>query len=253
MDTSIISAYESISNLPVTQGMLLIASVICALIIISKIVHGLQEAMQDGQIDVKSFFKLFSTYIYLLIAISIAPLAFTMIEKGLAQMSDEMVSHTQGVINTSIDGVIDHFISEKTQEIEDADMFTSAILKFKFTLELIWYTAVVYITKFLYLIFASARYLYLAILKIGAPIAIVCSLDDKTRHITESYLKNLFYCYIMLPCFLLTNNFCDQLMINLGGQIPGVSKTEVTFLFLGLLMKMFLFGKAFQYARQIIS
>ena len=75
------------------------------------------------------------------------------------------------------------------------------------------------------MIFASARYLYLAILKIGTPIAIVCSIDEKTRHITETYLKNLFYCYIMLPCFLI----------------------------LGLFLKMFLFGKAFQYARQIIS
>ena len=65
MQESIISAYNAINNLPVTQGMIIIASVICAIIIISRIVSGLQEAMQDGQIDIKSFFKLFSTYIYI--------------------------------------------------------------------------------------------------------------------------------------------------------------------------------------------
>ena len=224
MDTSIISAYNAISNLPVTQGMILISSVICGLIVISRIVSGLQDAMQDGQIDIKSFFKLFSTYIYMLLAISLANPAFNLVEKGLAQMSDELVAKHQG-----------------------------AILAFKAEAEILIYTIVIYITKFLYMIFASARYLYLAILKVGTPIAIVCSIDEKTRHITETYLKNLFYCYIMLPCFLLTNNFGDQIIQNVAGTAFGVSKTEISLLILGLFLKMFLFGKAFQYARQIIS
>lgn len=253
MQESIISAYNAINNLPVTQGMIIIASVICAIIIISRIVSGLQEAMQDGQIDIKSFFKLFSTYIYMLIAITVAPPAFTMIEKGLARMSDEITRNNQGVINESISGVIDHFVQEKTTEIENAGAIEGAILSFKFEAEIVVYTIVVYITKFLYLIFSSARYLYLAILKIGAPIAIVCSIDEKTRHISEAYLKNLFYCYVMLPCFLLTNNFSDQIMSGISGHGWGVSNTEVSFLILGLFLKMFLFGKAFQYAKQIIS
>ena len=102
MDTSIISAYNAISNLPVTQGMILISSVICGLIVISRIVSGLQDALQDGQIDIKSFFKLFSTYIYMLLAISLANPAFNLVEKGLAQMSDELVAKHQGVINEEL-------------------------------------------------------------------------------------------------------------------------------------------------------
>ena len=253
METSIISAYNAISSLPVTQGMILIASVICSVIVISKIVSGVQEAMQDGQIDLRSFFKLFSTYIYMLIAISLAPVAFNLVEQGLAQMSDELVTQNQGVINENLDVIIDTFVNEKMDEIDEAGMIEGAILSLKASIEIFIYTVVVYMTKFLYLIFASARYLYLAILKIGTPIAIVCSIDDKTRHITETYLKNLFYCYIMLPCFLLTNNFSDQIIQNVAGGTFGVSKTEISLLILGLFLKMFLFGKAFQYARQIIS
>lgn len=253
METSIISAYNAISSLPVTQGMVLIASVICGIIVISKIVSGIQEAMQDGQIDIRSFFKLFSTYIYMLIAISLAPVAFNLVEKGLAQMSDELVTQNQGVTNENLDIIIDTFVNEKMDEIDQAGIVEGAILSLKASTEIFIYTIVVYMTKFLYLIFASARYLYLAILKIGTPIAIVCSIDDKTRHITETYLKNLFYCYIMLPCFLLTNNFSDQIISGIGGGYFGISKTEVSLLILGLFLKMFLFGKAFQYARQIIS
>ena len=253
MDTSIISAYNAISNLPVTQGMILISSVICGLIVISRIVSGLQDAMQDGQIDIKSFFKLFSTYIYMLLAISLAPVAFNLVEKGLAQMSDELVAKHQGVINENLEGVIADFTNDKMNEIEEAGLVEGAILSFKAEFEILIYTIVIYTTKFLYMIFASARYLYLAILKVGTPIAIVCSIDEKTRHITEPYLKNLFYCYIMLPCFLLTNNFGDQIIQNVAGGAFGISKTEISLLILGLFLKMFLFGKAFQYARQIIS
>lgn len=253
METSIISAYNAISGLPVTQGMILIASVICGIIIVAKIVSGLQEAMQDGQINIRSFFKLFSTYIYMLVAISLAPSAFNLVEKGLAQMSDELITKHQGVINENLDEVIETFVNEKMDEIDQAGIVEGAILSLKATIEIFIYTIVVYMTKFLYLIFASARYLYLAILKIGTPIAIVCSIDDKTRHITETYIKNLFYCYVMLPCFLLTNNFSDQIISNIGGAYFSITKTEVSLLILGLFLKMFLFGKAFQYSKQIIS
>lgn len=233
MDTSIISAYNAISNLPVTQGMILISSVICGLIVISRIVSGLQDAMQDGQIDIKSFFKLFSTYIYMLLAISLAPVAFNLVEKGLAQMSDELVAKHQGVINENLEGVIADFTNDKMNEIEEAGLVEGAILSFKAEFEILIYTIVIYTTKFLYMIFASARYLYLAILKVGTPIAIVCSIDEKTRHITETYLKNLFYCYIMLPCFLLTNNFGDQIIQNVAGGLLVYLRLKSLYLFWG--------------------
>ena len=137
MDTSIISAYNAISNLPVTQGMILISSVICGLIVISRIVSGLQDALQDGQIDIKSFFKLFSTYIYMLLAISLANPAFNLVEKGLAQMSDELVAKHQGVINENLEGVITDFTNQKMDEIEEAGLVEGAILAFKAEVEIL--------------------------------------------------------------------------------------------------------------------
>lgn len=252
MEQGIISAYNAINDLPITEGMIAICSLICALIVLSKLVHGVQEAMQDGQIDIRSFFKLFSTYIYMLIAITIAPPAFTLVEKGLAEMSDELTQQNQRAINANVLGVLDEFAKRKEAEIDQAGTMEAVLLGIKMPIELLFYTMVVYITKFLYVIFASARYLYLIILKIGTPIAIVCSLHEKTRHITETYLKNLFYCYIMLPCFLITNNFSDMIMEHTASGVWGLSQTEVSFLLLGIILKAFLFGKAFQYARQII-
>lgn len=252
MEEGIISAYNAINDLPITEGMIAISSLICGLIVLSKLVHGVQEAMQDGQIDIRSFFKLFSTYIYMLIAITIAPPAFTLVETGLAEMSDELTSQHQRSINASVLEVLDDFTKRKEAEIERADTIEAIVLGLKMPVELLFYSIILYLTKFLYVIFASARYLYLIILKIGTPIAIVCSLHEKTRHITETYIKNLFYCYIMLPCFLISNNFSEMIMEHTLAGIWGMSQTEVSFLILGLILKAFLFGKAFQYARQII-
>lgn len=252
MFDSIISAYNAINNLPITEGMITISSLICALIIISKIISALQEAMQDGQIEIKSFFKLISSYVYLLLAIAIAPPAISLFEKALAEMSDELTEQHQSGLTESADSVIQRFVETKNKEISEANTLSAVLLSIKLPAEVLFYTIIVFISKFLLYIFASARYLYLAILRIGMPIAIVCSISEKTRHITEAYLKNLFYCYIMLPCFLLANNFGEQIVSNLHQGGFGISQTEVSILILGLLLKMFLFGKAFQYAKQII-
>lgn len=246
------SVYNKINNLPVTQGMLALCSIICALILISKIVKTYQESVQDGQIDIKSFFKLISNYMYFLLAIVIAPVAFTLIEQALGSISDELISQHQGAINLDFTDSLKNFADQKAQELEGKGILEATLMSVFIQFEIVLYELILYITKLIYYIFMASRYLYLIILKIAAPIAIVCSLSESTMDITKTYLRNLFNCYIMLPCFLIANNFSDSLMAELSSHIYGVGQHNITFLILGLILKLFLFGKAFQYSKQLI-
>ena len=67
------------------------------------------------------------------------------------------------------------------------------------------YTILLYATKYIFFFFASARYLYLILLEIVTPIAVILYMDEKTRHYTHAYLKNLFVCYMTIPAFLIAN------------------------------------------------
>ena len=67
------------------------------------------------------------------------------------------------------------------------------------------YTILLYATKYIFFFFASARYLYLILLEIVTPIAVILTWTRKTRHYTHAYLKNLFVCYMTIPAFLIAN------------------------------------------------
>ena len=43
------------------------------------------------------------------------------------------------------------------------------------------YTILMYATKYIFFFFASARYLYLILLEIVTPIAVILYMDEKTR------------------------------------------------------------------------
>lgn len=246
------TAYNKINNLPVSEGLLALSSIICAVIVIYKLIKAFQESSQEGQIDVRSFFKLFHSYIYMLVAIILAPAMFTAVETALGAMSDELTGFHQGTLNDDAWTIIQKYIVEMQVEYEQAGMFEGAILSLFSEIRIAFYTIIVYIEKFIYAIFMSSRYLYLIILKIVTPIAIVCSLSESTIDITKTYLRNLFYCYLMLPCFLIANNFSEALIEAMAGQMWATSKYDVSMMLLRILLKLFLFGKAFQYAKQTI-
>lgn len=246
------TAYEKVNNLPVSEGLLALSSIICAIIIIYKLIKAVQDSSQEGQIDIKSFFRLFHSYIYMLVAIILAPATFTMIETALGAMSDDLTGFHQGVLNDDAWTMVTKYIEEMDKEYEEAGMFEAAILSIFSEIRVIFYTIIVYIEKLIYSIFMSSRYLYLIILKIATPIAIVCSLHESTMDITKTYLRNLFNCYIMLPCFLIANNFAEALVETIASGVWATSKYDVPMLLIRIFLKLFLFGKAFQYAKQII-
>lgn len=248
------TAYNKVNNLPVSEGLLAVSSIICGIIILAKLVKAVQESSQEGQIDIRSFFKLFHSYIYMLMAIVLAPVLFTMVETALGTMSDELTKFNEGSMNKSFEEVIKDYADQLDADIKNSNPITAGIMIALSSIQLAVYTIIVYIEKFIYVIFMSSRYLYLIILKIVTPIAIVCSMHESTMDITKTYLRNLFYCYLMLPCFLIANNFSEALIAGLssgGGDTP-LLQYSIPMMLLRILLKLFLFGKAFQYAKQTI-
>ena len=63
----------------------------------------------------------------------------------------------------------------------------------------------------IYLLHMCGRYIYLLLLELVGPVAIICMLHPQTRGYFLTWTKNLFICHLLLPAFYLANYFSDLL------------------------------------------
>ena len=68
----------------------------------------------------------------------------------------------------------------------------------------------VFIFKWTYTFFILGRYMWLLMLELVAPIAIVLIVHENTRSYFYSWLKNMIICYLLIPFFLLADRFSNE-------------------------------------------
>lgn len=193
MIDNVISAYEAVKMNGVSQGIIALCSFIAVIIVIQKFVTAWKEAFSEGDkpVDMKQFFKLFYIYIYVFAIIMVAPFAFTIVETALGNLQNELISHYQEDVDLSIDEAIVTFTKDYIEDVQRRHNWVGQQIQEVIMLpfNIAAYTILLYATKYIFFFFASARYLYLILLEIVTPIAVILYMDEKTRHYTHAYLK----------------------------------------------------------------
>ena len=232
MIDNVISAYEAVKMNGVSQGIIALCSFIAVIIVIQKFVTAWKEAFSEGDkpVDMKQFFKLFYIYIYVFAIIMVAPFAFTIVETALGNLQNELISHYQEDVDLSIDEAIVTFTKDYIEDVQRRILL--------------------YATKYIFFFFASARYLYLILLEIVTPIAVILYMDEKTRHYTHAYLKNLFVCYMTIPAFLIANALGSIIAENIM-HMCGQNKYTMLGLLFAFVFKLFLFAKSVKFCREL--
>lgn len=255
MIDNVISAYEAVKMNGVSQGIIALCSFIAVIIVIQKFVTAWKEAFSEGDkpVDMKQFFKLFYIYIYVFAIIMVAPFAFTIVETALGNIQNELISRYQEDVDLSIDeadrnlykGYIEVSANERHnwvgQQIQEVIMLPFNIAA---------YTILLYATKYIFFFFAAARYLYLILLEIVTPIAVILYMDEKTKHYTHAYLKNLFVCYMTIPAFLIANALGSIIAENIM-HMCGQNKYTMLGLLFAFVFKLFLFAKSVRFCREL--
>lgn len=90
----------------------------------------------------------------------------------------------------------------------------------------------IFLFKYAYTFFILGRYMYLMMLELVAPIAIVLIIHDSTRSYFYSWLKNMIICYLLIPLFLLADKFSNEVALALVSGQEAVGSVSVVVLVL---------------------
>ena len=251
---NVISAYEAVKMNGVSQGIIALCSFIAVIIVIQKFVTAWKEAFSEGDkpVDMKQFFKLFYIYIYVFAIIMVAPFAFTIVETALGNIQNELISRYQEDVDLSIDEAIVTFTKDYIEDVQRRHNWVGQQIQEVIMLpfNIAAYTILLYATKYIFFFFAAARYLYLILLEIVTPIAVILYMDEKTGHYTHAYLKNLFVCYMTIPAFLIANALGSIIAENIM-HMCGQNKYTMLGLLFAFVFKLFLFAKSVRFCREL--
>lgn len=101
----------------------------------------------------------------------------------------------------------------------------------------------IFLFKYTYTFFILGRYMYLMMLELVAPIAIVLIIHDSTRSYFYSWLKNMIICYLLIPLFLLADKFSNEVALALvSGQEMAGSVSVVVIVLVAVWIKFKLFS-----------
>lgn len=241
----------------VGNGMYTVAALICVIILINKFISAYKEAYSgDAQrpINVKSFFTLFYTYFICAGIIIAASPVINMIEELLADVQTSFMSKFPEPKDIDGQAMYNELAEEFSSKVKEDNMIVSTLESLFFPVYIFIEMLIYYLTEYLYFIFAAGRYLYLALLKIVTPIAVVCSLSEQTRGITITYLKNLAVCYMLIPSYLIANFFAETLSEAIVGSWETTSVNfDLLSLAVALVFKLSLFSAASKYTWKLLN
>lgn len=193
-------------------------SIFIAVIFVAKRIY---KAYKDyeGEKDYKVLFNIAKQYALIMLFIVALPFALNKIELVFAGVQSNVSKHFNASVEMSVqEQVINAVVDYKKQEGKK-----SIIQKGKDALDpvkrleaiqraaaLMLNTFLIEINKYLYFFFCAGRYLWLLMLEIMAPLALVCILDDNTKQYFMAWLKNMLICYLLIPFFLLADVFGEM-------------------------------------------
>ena len=255
LDISFVSLVEGYNDVKTsTAGITLLTIAICigVILLLKKFTVAYKRAHVDhvtGEkryLNARHFFDLFWQYIIVFAVIMIAPVFISMLETGLGEVETQFSEKASEIEEKRFKE-----FKEKALEEFQVNSLTDLIPLVKFFKlkkqadDMARYVVLNLLYKYLLYIYASCHYVYLILLELVAPIAVVCALDKSTFSYFQSWVRNMIVCYLMIPALIIANLFADKVMDVLDDSVlnaPIGSIGLMLFLIVGVLLKLKVFS-----------
>ncbi|MBW9280232.1 hypothetical protein [Bacteroides fragilis] len=204
--------YQTVKASIQMQGLTWLVSGLAIILIITKIIQIYKKACdtETGRPDTKHFFEMISQYIFIICLIIGLPYIILLVETLLSSLQDDLLKGTGDDVGWLLQ-FLELYDDKNNQYIESPGLLDGIGAVIDYLFSVIIAPILYYLTAYLYAMFLCGRYLYLLMLEVVAPVAIILLLNEKTQQYFFTWVKHMMICYLMLPFFMLANLFAETI------------------------------------------
>ena len=218
-------------------------------LLFTKLWEEYQKNIGSGKrFDIAAYWGQMRIYVLACFIASSSGLVFSLTESVCADLQDALVTGINGDSSEAVNSLTQ--LVNKQEERVSSQMILGISFDEIGPLSFI-YKALsglllglgIFLFKYTYTFFILGRYMYLMMLELVAPIAIVLIIHDSTRSYFYSWLKNMIICYLLIPLFLLADKFSNEFALALvSGQEMAGSVSVVVIVLVAVWIKFKLFS-----------
>lgn len=248
---SVEKVYRSVKEYIVYDAFTTILIGIVLFIVFHKLWDEYSKNIAGGKrFDMGAYWGQVKIYIIVCFIASASGMIFNVTESLCTEMQEKLITGFGGdSASKSIDTMID-LVKEQNNRITSQE-----VAGFSFNNANPFYVAIcnvlsgvamavgVFIFKYTYTFFILGRYMWLLLLDLAAPIAIVLIIHEGTRSYFYSWLRNMILCYLLIPMFLLADKFGNEMALSiLSGMENAGSITTLLVVFTAVWVKIKMFS-----------
>lgn len=218
-------------------------------LLFTKLWEEYQKNIGSGKrFDIAAYWGQMRIYVLACFIASSSGLVFSLTESVCADLQDALVTGINGDSSEAVNSLTQ--LVNKQEERVSSQMILGISFDEIGPLSFI-YKALsglllglgIFLFKYTYTFFILGRYMYLMMLELVAPIAIVLIIHNSTRSYFYSWLKNMIICYLLIPLFLLADKFSNEVALALvSGQEMAGSVSVVVIVLVAVWIKFKLFS-----------
>lgn len=268
--TTIADVYEKVKHTIAYDSFTTIMIALVLFLTLQKIYDEWNKLLNEGGTSMTKFSVIWGhvrIYIILCVVVSFSSQIFSLVESILSELQDLLVSGFGGenaaTASDSILKTMEKMYNDYDENSLSNDGLSSLVtgaltggvgVVFPILIHaLSWIAATIgmLIFKWTYTVFLVQRYMWLLMLELIAPIAIVLVIHDNTRSYFYSWVKNMIICYLLIPMYLLADIFSNEIAFFLTSQTATGSVDILCTIMLVMIIKLKCFATVKQYKTQL--
>lgn len=215
---SIEVAYERTKEYIVYDSFITVMIAIVVFLVFMKLFDEYQKNLtsNNGSFDFGSYWGQIRVVIFVCFISTSSGAIFNLVENVFGDLQAHLINDFGGDLSNKSFRAMSDLVKNQVLAVQERE---AAGLTFDIpnVTDVLWksLTAIlmsigVFIFKYTYTFFILGRYMWLLLLELIAPVAIVLVIHENTRSYFYTWLKNMLICYLLIPMFLLADKFSNE-------------------------------------------
>lgn len=254
-------AYERVKEHIVYDSFSTVMIAIVLFLIFLKLFDEYQKniANNNGRVDLGTYWHQIRLFILVLFISSSSGMVFNLVESVFSELQTNLINDFGGdtsdkALQTMRDMVSQQVLAVQSKEAEGLTLDISGITDWIWKgLTAIVMSVGVFLFKYTYTFYIIGRYMWLLMLELIAPVAIVLMIHENTRSYFYTWVRNMLLCYLLIPFFLLADIFANEIAsFFMEGQAGGGQVTILLVVCVGVFVKIKIFSVVKSKANQLL-